>query len=200
MATPSRPTGNWVRVVIYQNDDMKEASNDFWFAPDVDYAPLPLDKIKAWAHDLVLAIATQLADTMSISWGIRGGDVVFSDGVRVLGVPSYQAHQGQVNGAPMPEDVAVVVQKISGQAGRSGVGRWYFSGCASTNVNGSYLTTPGMTLYQTLADFLSDNITTTDSTVFKPMHFSRLTREFDLIEDSSPVALLGTRRRRRGPF
>lgn len=196
----SRPVvGPWIRVVMYLNEDTKEASNVFWFDPGfgfvINYGSLGSD-----SHDLVLAIKTGMEPVTGSSITIRGGYVEWSDGISSIGIQSYQPSPGGVSGDVLPEDVAAVVQKITGAPGPENRGRWYFSGVPESFTTGSYLNTgTGIPAYISFATFLQTPITLGSNTL-TPSHFSPKTGNMNHITLANTVDLLATRRRRRGVF
>lgn len=123
----------------------------------------------------------------------------WNDGLSTIGLDSYQGLAGEVTGTPMPEDVAAVVQKISGHPGPSGRGRWYFAGLPSSWADGSYLTAANITTINAQMTIIVANKMGQGQTL-EAAHFSPTTGQIYQIAAFETVALLGTRRRRRGPF
>lgn len=200
MATPSRPAPGtqWARIVVYGTADVKEFSNDFWYSISAGSLVPPY----AYATAL-LAIYTELTTpwilALSNTITLRGAYGEFNDGAGTATTNIYVSQLGVLSPEPVPEDVAVVVRKQTANLTPSGKGRWYFAGTPNTGVIGSYLTGGQLTLWQALA-VAAKTAVTSGGVTFAPAHFSRKTRLLYPITDDPVVALLGTRRRRRGPF
>lgn len=199
MPTPTRPNVPYVRVSLYMNEDVKEASNIYWFDPGNTYTIDPT-QIASDSHDLVLALHTNVKVCMASTVTLRGGYVEWSDGVGTIGIDSYQPIAGTISAAALPEDVAAVVSKWDGGTGPSHRGRWYFSGIPETFSTGSYL---NVATGKVALDNLASNLLGTLSigaNMLVPSHFGKKGRTFQHLVLTNPVDLLGTRRRRRGPF
>lgn len=199
---PSRPsTGSWARFVVYGLADMKEFSNDFWFSINSGTVDPPHDIAPAlsafYSH-----ITSQWGSVLSDNVQLRGCYGELSDGSHVLGSDLYSNITGSGTTDMWPEDVSVVVQKITSQPGRPGRGRWYFCGGELSGINGSYLSASGVTAWTVFAATLKTTFSYTGTTtvVCAPAHFSPTNGALYPIINCPVVALLGTRRRRRGPF
>jgi hypothetical protein len=198
MASRPSPGTSWARFVLYQQGDIKEFSNDFWYSITAGSVTPPYDYFSAIGAFLA-AIVPALVACQAGSIIVRGAYGEFNDGTGTIGVDNYSSSTGGGVDAPIPEDVALIVQKITSTLSRSARGRWYFTGIDSSQVNGSYLQLPIPTIFQTLATALKTAFTS-GSVTFSPAHFSPNTGLLYPITDTPIVALLGTKRRRRGPF
>lgn len=199
----SRPSAgvSWVRFVVYGILDMKEFSNDFWYSVTAGAVPEPASMqvvARDWYHNFITPAWTPALTTSVI---LRGCYAEFNDGAGTLGTDVYEEVNGSGISTYMPEDVAVVVQKISDFRHPTGRGRWYFCGLGQGDVNGSYLNASGLTDWRAFATQLKTAYVNSDvGLTLSPAVFSPHTQQLHPIVDTPVVALLGTRRRRRGPF
>lgn len=202
---PSRPAAGveYVYCKVYGTSDQKEFSNEFWYSVSSGALAPPLDGA---------IVATTIYTTLCGPWLevlnqlalLRGIYCELSDGSVVIGTPFYQDQQGQEMSTDyLPGDVAAVVQKITAHPGKTGRGRWYFSCVGVDLATNSYINPSGMTLFQSLSLTARTNITVTGASgpiVLAPAHFSPTDGLLYPILQAPVVALLGTKRRRRGPF
>lgn len=197
----SRPSaGQWILVELYQTGYDKLLSNLFWFLADgVTFDPT-FDYTGS-ADTLLAHAANALAPSMPATQSFLGGNVLFNDGTGSYGVDRYHVTPGTAaSGSPMPEDVAVVVQKSTNFFGPTKRGRWYFSGVSSLFINGNYLNNGGVTLFTTISATLSNNVAIGSDVDVTPAVFSPKNSDLTAITNCSPVNLLGTSRRRRPRF
>lgn len=201
---PSRPAPGtaYVRAAMYASADMKEMQNDYWYSVSSGSVDPSLDGT---------AIGTALRLNMVAEWGnvmpstaiYRGLAVEVSDGTLTIGTDVYLTYPGSQLDQPAPEDVSVIVQKQTTHPGKAGRGRWYFGQFARGFIEGSYLSTAGRTLFEALAVKLKSPVTvvaTGGSITLSPAHFSPKTGMLYPIHNDPVIGLLGTSRRRRGPF
>jgi hypothetical protein len=185
-------------VRIYGTQDQKEFSNEFWYTISAGSPPSNWDQHAA-AGALYSAIGTPLVATMSSGCTLLGCEFYYNNGSGTLGVDYYSKLTDSLSIAGIPEDVAVVVQKITANATKQGRGRWYFAGVGVTLIANSYLTSSGITAYQALATQLKTAVTDQGVT-YSPAHFSPGLGMLLPLVDCPVVALLATRRRRRFGF
>jgi hypothetical protein len=194
----SRPPGIWALLRIFGAQDQKEFSNEFWYSISAGSPPSSWDRHAA-AGVLYNAIASPLLATMSANCSLKGAEFYYNDGTGTLGVDYYQTHNSSAILSGIPEDVAVVVQKLTTNTTKKGRGRWYFAGVATGFVQDSYLNSGGITSYQALAVQLKTAVT--DQTItYSPAHYSPGLNMLFPIADTPVIALLATRRRRRFGF
>jgi hypothetical protein len=150
-----------------------------------------------------LAIFTALSDTLSATMNentlLRGGEFFYNFGAGTFGVDVYDVISGTLTGGALPEDVAVLVQKITALGGKTNRGRWYLPGVDMSLVTGSYLNTAGQTAYTAFAVAAKTNVTDQGIT-YSPAHFSKSTASLVPIQNDPVVGLLATRRARRYRF
>lgn len=194
----SRPTTDWANITVYGFADQKEFINIFWYSI---FSGAPTDSWDAHAAAGVIyaAVATTLADTMNSGAALIGCEFFYNFGAGTFGVDYYSSFPGTLNNKLLPEDVAVVVQKITALGGKTNRGRWYLAGVDSSLVSGSYLNPTGQTSFQTFAVAAKTNVTDQGIT-YAPAHFSLQTTSLVPIKNTPVVALLATRRRRRYRF
>lgn len=195
----SRPVGTaWVRFAMYGQGDIKEFSNDFWYSVSsgtITETTMFQVISDAFYNALILPWKTALSSATTI----RGCFSEFSDGTNVWTTNTYQNNSGSGLADPWPEDVALVVRKQTADGTPSGKGRWYFTGGGQVDVTGSYLNASGQADWQAFAIELKAPIIAGGVTL-SPAHFSRKTGLLYPILQTPVIALMGTRRRRRGPF
>jgi hypothetical protein len=204
MPTPSRPLPGtaYARFVEYGASDQKEFSNDYWYSVTAGTFDPSNDGVTAGAAFITLISNAHVA-VLSVEWNLRGVNVELSDGALAIGTPVYSANPGVVSGPPIPGDVAAIVRKETTTPGKVGRGRWYFAGVPQAFNDGSYLTGGGYAAYQTFAVKLKTALNFTGvlgAVTLSPAHFSRKTRLLYPIHNDPVVSLLGTKRKRRGPF
>lgn len=185
-------------VRIFGAQDQKEFSNEFWYSISSGSPPGSWDRHAA-AGVFYNAIGTAMIATMTAAAKLIGCEFYYNDGTGTLGVDYYSTltPSGILEG--VPEDIAVVVQKLTANVTKKGRGRWYFAGIGSTFVANSYLTTGGVTAYQALAVVLKA-AQTDQGITYSPAHFSPGLGILIPITDTPVVNLLATRRRRRFGF
>lgn len=198
---PSRPTlAQWCLVELYWTGYDKLLSNLFWFDNSlITYDPgFPYS---SEAHSLVLALQTYMAPVMDASIISPGGYVEFHANGGTYGLPAYISKAGTAPSAvPMPEDVAVVVQKNGDSSGPTHRGRWFFSGVSNIFQSGSYLNNGGTTAFAALGVNLKTPIASVQSGDYNPATFSPKTGNLTVITACTVVHLLATARRRRPRF
>lgn len=193
----SRPPGPWGLCILYGLQDQKEFSNDFWFkldgTPSFDW-----DQAAA-ASAIVTALELALVPVMSLNAKWKGGSFLYNDGTGTKGAEYYLNNPGLLSGNAAPEDVAVVVRKNTVTFTPGSEGRWYFTGLAISNVQGSYLTSGAQTDWQTAVSNLIADIPDQGVT-WQHAHYHKKVNTLLRVPHATPVALLGTRRRRRFRF
>lgn len=197
----SRPTGGqWILVETFINGYDKLISNLFWYLADALEFDSSFD-YHGSADTLLAHVANALAPSMPAGISFIGANVLFGKPEGTYGVNIYHVTPGTAaSGSPMPEDVAVVVQKNTNFFGPTKRGRWYFSGVSSLFQNGNYLNNGGNTLFITIAATLSQNVTVGSDIDISPATFSPKDGTLTQITSALPVNLLGTSRRRRPRF
>lgn len=197
---PSRPASgiSWVRFQLFGIGDTKEFSNVFWYSVSTG-AFTPTTNFQTLCNAFYAAITTPMLVGLSATYTLRGVYGEFNDGAGTTGVEYYDSLIGSAVTDPMPEDVAVVVRKKTANTTRDGSGRWYFAGTVSADTQGSYLNSTGISDWQAVAVACKTAVTV-GAISLSPAHFSPKTGLLYPIVETPVVALLGTRRRRRGPF
>jgi hypothetical protein len=196
---PSRPTtGPWGLLIIRGASDQKEWSNDFWFSISAGTPSGSWNQLNA-AQAILAALTANFFDALQQNSKVLGATFYYNDGVGTIGVDYYATVDGLDVGDPLPEDIAVVVQKITANTTREGRGRWYVTGIPASSLTGSYLNSSGIALYATVATDWKTAITDQGVT-WSPAHFSPSTGLLYPITNTPVIALIGTRRRRRFGF
>jgi len=193
-----RPSGVWAMVRIFGTQDQKEFSNEFWYSISSG-SPAPSWDQHAAAGAFYSALGTAIVNTMSSGCTLLGCVFYYNNGSGTLGVDYYSKLTDSLSVAGIPEDVAVVIQKITATPTKKGRGRWYFAGVGVSLMSNSYLNSAGITAYQALAVQLKTAVTDQGIT-YSPAHFSPGMSTLLPIVDCPVVALLATRRRRRFGF
>jgi hypothetical protein len=194
----SRPAPPYCTVIAYCGGDQKQWSGEYWYKPDTSMIPSDFSP-------------AALAQTFNTLWGpfyqsiltptfnFYGVEVVVNFGTGAFGSKAYGTLAGTATGVSLPEDVAAVVQCFTSVGGRSHTGRKFFSMVPEPLTQGSYLSSDGLTLYQTFSGvFLG---TTTDQGVgYVPQIYSRKLNTLTPARGIQVIAELGTLRRRRSRF
>lgn len=192
------PGIEWVCFTIYYEGDSKEVSNDFWYsvsAGSIDATTNFAALITAFQTAVYVPFNAQVSSEVRIE-GIKG---TFSNGNGAIGVDHYISQVGSSVGAPLPMDVAVVVQKETAGFQRKDRGRWFFAGFDAGVSEGSYLSNTGISTILPFAVALKTAVTAGGITL-SPAHFSRVDGGLEAITNTPIVGLLATARRRRNRF
>jgi len=127
------------------------------------------------------------------------------DGALEFSGSNYGTAAGAISAPPLPDEVAVVVSRVSAIAGKSGRGRVYIRGIANTLITGDRLNATGITAFNTFVGGL--NTTVSDGTItWTPAHFVRKPISPATVGAMEPVsywklnAVVGTSRRSRSRF
>lgn len=197
----SRPTaGLWARMELYISGYNKQFSNIWWFdATTVDFGSG--FSLSGDANSLVLGYSGHIAAMLDQTMTIQGGTVEINGGTATVGVNVYHNTVGLVTTSlPLPEDVAVVVQRFNSSTSNEWRGRSYMSGVPQSFATGSYLATSGHTAVLGVFNALQTPIPASSSGDYAPANFSPKLGSIGVWTFNSPVSLLGTARRRRVKF
>jgi hypothetical protein len=196
---PSRPGAGvmWTRVeTFFQGSFAKEWSSIFWFLNSGAVAPADY---KGDSLALHVAIVDAILPMMASTNECVGSSVVINNGAGSYGSEVYAEAPGSIVQTAIPEDVSLVVQRLTGNAGPSNRGRIFIAGLPETFVTGSYLSTVGLaaaaTLVTALQTAVAGNVVT-----YTPATFSQKDGILTAVTSWFPVALLATNRRRRPRF
>lgn len=197
----SRPTsGQWVRAEQYIQGYDKLISNIFWFLAD-SVSWVPGYDFQADAALISSTLAAQVKPILAVSNTIIGTYVLFGQPGGSLGLDIYESIPGTgPSGSSFPEDVAVVVQKLTNSMGPSNRGRWFFSGCPQIFGTGNYLTSGGLTAMATMTTAFAAPITAGGGGDYYHANFSPKLGTLAQITSFSHAGLLATARRRRPRF
>lgn len=194
---PSRPIGNWTRLEVFFNGALsKEWSNIFWF---IQSAMVPTADIKGDTALLKDYWANQAASVQSSSVSSIGCVATINNGTGSYSAEDYGAVPGTLMNDPIPEDNAVVVQRLSATAGPSGRGRIFVAGIDNSLVTGSYLNVAGTAAFTAIATALLMPVAGA-TVMYAPATFSPNTGNLLPITSWETVDLIGTNRRRRPRF
>lgn len=194
----SRPPPPWMLATIFGNQDTKEWSNEFWYVPSVSVAPSNFDPATL-AADFFNAMHVVYVSYMHESASLKGAKATVDFTAGTFGGSYYSTEYGTLVNDALPEDVAVVVQKQTAHAGRSGTGRWRLTGMDDSCSTGSYLSPTGTGLIQ--AWVVQAMLPITSQTVtYTPAHYSKKLGSIITLQGADVEALLGTVRRRRPRF
>lgn len=192
------PAGVWARLEIYFSGAQKNWSNIFWYTGAGSF---PSNYNQAtFAAAFLTQMQAPLCAPMDSTLLSLGCYCVVNNGSGSFGVKKYTNLQGQDGSTyPMPEDVAVVVQRISDTAGKSGRGRLYLSGWSQSQCTGSYLNGTGYTSGVAIQTAMKAPIVDQGIT-WSPAVHSKTTNSLHAMVNALAVSLLGTSRRRRATF
>ena len=115
-------------------------------------------------------------------------------GVTFTATSAASSSNGNRTGTTSPENVAVVIRKVTDTGGKSGRGRWFIA-CVPEDFTDIGIVNPTATVYyQSLADGMRHIYAGTYCN-FGPRHHSRITNDLVPIRDC--IATRGTRSQRR---
>lgn len=193
----SRPAGIWVRVELFFNTvNGKEWSIIFWLKP----AAFPTTGQQFDdAHDILVFLTNAFLPVTTADVTLVGTSTVFNDGTGSYGVEDYTSGVGSVAGNLVPEDVSLVVQRLTAAPGPTKRGRIFIAGIPESFVKGSYLSPTGETAFDALASTLNGPITATSGN-YDQYHFSPTDSSFTIVTRWQAVRLLATNRKRRPRF
>lgn len=195
----SRPiAGDWGLVIIYGQGDQREWSNEYWYSVSTG-SPSSTWNIDSAAEAFYSHISNALTPLLSNNYDTLGCQFYANFGSGTLGTEFYNTIAGTAGDSPIPEFTNAVVRKLTATFGRSGYGRWRFTGVDDSNVNGSYLSPGGLSNYQALAVVLKTAVTD-QAITWSPANFSRKTGALEPITNCPVDAQLGTFRRRKYRF
>lgn len=184
---------------MFFKGDAKEWSIDFWF--DGAGGPLPSNyNPNTEAEDFQAQYASVIEPLISANVQCVGSKIISNFGTGSFGGETWDTFNGSNTHDLCPEDVCVVVRKGTSSPGPSTRGRWRFSGLTIDQMNASYLSTTGQTLYGTLATTLVSNYSSSQGTHWTPAVYSRKLNTLTTLVAVGADILLGTIRRRRPRF
>lgn len=194
------PIGPWARIEVFMRGDGKEWSNLFYFtSTGFGFPGSPTDFPgigTGLAGNLIIALATFLPN----AYTTLGARVTINDSVQTVGVDvntSLSGGDGSANA--LPEDVAIVVQRISAHPGKTGRGRVYLSSVGEDQATGSYVNAAGATNIIGLIAAMTAVITI-GGNIWTPAVFSKKNSAFYDITFCQFDSQLGTMRSRRTKF
>ena len=191
------PVGvNFMRVEQFFHGTGKEWSTIYWYTT-LSAFPGSFD-ISSLAANLEATLASDLVNCLEAAIQIDGINVQVHNGGLVRSIDNYSVHLGNISGTatPLPDDVCVVVSRLTTTSGKSGRGRMYFSGLPSTHVNENKLNGSGQSNWAAAATTMKAAFVNQTMT-WSPANYSRLTTAFHAAVDFIPELILGTQRRRR---
>lgn len=198
---PSRPTaGQWVRAEQFVSGYDKLISNIYWYLAD-SISWVPGYDFQADASLINSTITAAVKPVLADNLTIIGTYVVFGQPTGSLGIDIYESVAGTApSGNAMPEDVAVVVQKLTNNMGPSHRGRWYISGIPQSFTNGNYLSSGGLTAFATMTTALEAPIAGGGGGDYNIGTFSPKLGALSQITGFGHSGLIATSRRRRPRF
>jgi hypothetical protein len=191
------PAGTWARIDFYYSGEEKIWSNSYWYT-SISAFPPTWDQATA-ASTFYGAFSSALAGALANNLNLIGLNLTVHNGTNSYGLKLYQTTPGTAGSVALPEELAAIVQRLSDTAGKSGRGRFYFSGLSNDLVIGSYLSAAGVTAMLAIKNILTNAIN--DQTmVWSPAVHSRKTNALHALVSASVINLMGTARRRRSRF
>lgn len=102
----------------------------------------------------------------------------------------------------LPDEAALIVQKRTGQAGRTKRGRWFFSGLSEQCQNAGEIDIEWRQTFKDFANVLSNDVTVSTgfSTVMHARHLDNKNSVLEPITKCYAIRTLGTRKDRRKPL
>jgi hypothetical protein len=194
----ARPSPAWLFAKMYSIADGKEWSTDFWYGSAGGTPPSNFDPVSL-AAAVYGALSGGIQGIMSMNYALVGCQIEVNFGTGTFGAKSYQNTAGALSTGPLPEDVCLVVRKLTAMGGRSHTGVNRYSGLDESLSLGSYLSSAGVSAAaviktNTLAHVVNQTIT------WIPQVYSRKLNLLEPITGMETISLLGTARRRRPVF
>lgn len=194
----SLPPPPYVRAELYMGGMEKEWSNVFWWTVAAGVIDPAFDYGSA-AEDCRSFLTSYQKDILSSANFIQGAAVTFAGSGGTYTVDVYQSVAGTVSGTEAPEDLAMVVQRLSFTNNKRGRGRFYLGGVPHSFSAGSYLSAAGHVALNLWATGMGAAATFGTLSV-QPAVFSRKNLALYNVESMNAVSLLGTQRHRRTRF
>lgn len=193
-----RPAGPWLFLELFFVGLEKVWSNTFWYSTPAGMGTYPT---QATAEDFYVAYSGIIANVMSANNFLIGSRTTINDGVDTVGYEYYHRTAGNISPPQqMPEDLAVVVQRIHHIAGKQNRGRIYVSGIDQSLITGSYLNATGTPLFAALATQMMAVINDDAGNPWTPCVYDRKDNLIRPLNATAAVGLIGTSRRRRSRF
>lgn len=195
MPYPASP--NFARVEMFFEGQSKVWSNILWFTETVNFPPSW--NIVTFAAAFETYCKTQVLDVLSPLCKYLGANVLVHNAGLARSTDTYHTDVGTyatTPSDPMPDDIAVVVSRLSNTPGKSGRGRLYFAGIPYKFVEENRLSSIGVSQFGLLTDVLKTAIS--DQTIiWSPAIFSRKTTAFHAATEWQAENVLGTQRHRK---
>jgi hypothetical protein len=193
---PYPPGVNFARTECFFKANDKTWSNIFWHTTLTAF-PGGWD-ISAAAAAFSFHLGGDYINACDQTVTYLGCDFLVHNAGLARSVSTYVTSTGGVSGTgtPLPEEVAVVVARLTTTPGKSGRGRLYFSGLNSGHVTENRLSTSGVSAWTAAAANLKTAITD-QGMLWSPANYSRKTSAFHAAVDFIVEPVLGSRRDRR---
>jgi len=190
------PGVNFARVESFFVGKGKTFSNIWWFTT-LSAFPGSWD-LANFAAQADFACGGTAINSMDATITQLGSNVLVHNAGLARSIDTYTSSSGGISGTghPLPEEVAVVVTRITTTPGKSGRGRLYFSGINSDHVDENRLSTAGRSNWVAMAATFKNPIVNQTMT-WSPANYSRLTSAFHAAVDFIVEPVFGTRRDRR---
>lgn len=194
-----------------------ERRNRFYW--DASVGPTGLTQLEAICDRVLAVIGTNYITLLSAQCQIMrfegrfygAGSTEFEanstsaplDGARVAVIPNSGTDAIESTLADtLPDEVCLIVQKRTGNIGRSKRGRWFFTGLSEQIQNAGEVDAAVRASVKVFADTLSNDITVSSgfSTVLHARHYDKLNHALLPITKCYAIRTMGTRRDRRRPL
>lgn len=193
---PYPPGVNFARVETYFKREDKTWSNIFWFTT-ISAFPANWD-IAAAAAAFEFQLSGFIINEMDGGCFDLGCNFMVHNAGLARSIDVYKNSAGGISTAQpcLPDEVAVVVSRLTTTPGKSGRGRLYFSGLNSIHVEENRLSATGVTAWTSVAAQLKLPLVNQTMT-WSPANYSRTTNQFHAAVDFIVEPVLGSRRDRR---
>lgn len=194
MATPG---GVWCRADFMYGGNDQIWSNSFWYTGTGSFGSTW--SATTFATAVYSHLKSALAAVMSDTNSLLGVYNLVSNGTNTIGTDLYNVTTGAVTGDALPLEVAVVVQRISDQPGKSGRGRVYLMGLDESMVSGNYIDPTKLSLFVAIANAMKSAVVD-QSITWSPAVYTRKLNALHAIASTNVVSLCATHRATRPRF
>jgi hypothetical protein len=190
------PAVNFARAELFFNAKGKPFSNILWWTT-LSAFPGSWD-IAAAAAAFSFATGGNIINSMDAAVTYLGCNFLIHNAGLARSIDTYENSSGGISGTGhlLPDDVAVVVSRLTTTPGKSGRGRLYFAGLNSDMVDNNRLNAGGITQWTSVAAQLKLPVVNQTMT-WSPANLSRKTTQFHAAVDFILEPVLGTRRDRK---
>jgi hypothetical protein len=159
-----------VRVVCRETASGAEAGFLLYYTPQGGDPGMTAALVQTVANDFKTAFTSAMPGVLNTSHTFNRVEVQFQGAsTQHDAVSNNGSVTGSVPNLPLPEEVAVVIQRRTGTPGRSRRGRVYLPFVPAQHVTGSTLNTGGVSAYQAVATMMVNDVDAGDGQLWLPV-------------------------------